>query len=138
MPEASPGPIVHDAEYYILFDQHGDAWAAEDNEVDAKLAELEEKFGRKPNIVHIMWDDMAFGDAGIPALNKVRGFDTPQSNRMAAEGALFTRLYTEPACTPSRAAVLTGRHAVRSGMYNVAFPIESAGLPGEEVTMANV
>jgi len=110
----------------------------EDKDLDAKLAELREKYGAPPNIVHIMWDDMAFGDAGIPALNKVRGFDTPQSNRMAAEGALFTRYYTEAACTPSRAAVITGRYAVRSGMYNVAFPIEAAGLDGEEVTMAEV
>ncbi len=138
MPDAAPGPVVHDAEYYVLFDQHGDAWAAEDHELDARLAELEERFGAKPNIVHIMWDDMAFGDAGIPALNKVRGFDTPNSNRMAAEGALYTRYYTEAACTPSRAAVLTGRYAVRSGMYNVAFPIEAAGLAEEEVTIAEV
>ena len=138
MPDAAPGPVVHDAEYYVLFDQHGDAWAAEDHELDARLAELEERFGAKPNIVHIMWDDMPFGDAGIPALNKVRGFDTPNSNRMAAEGALYTRYYTEAACTPSRAAVLTGRYAVRSGMYNVAFPIEAAGLADEEVTIAEV
>jgi len=138
MPDASPGPIVHDAEYYLLFDQHGDSWVAEDGELDTKLAELEERFGTKPNVVHIMWDDMAFGDAGIPALNKIRGFDTPNSNRMTSEGVLFTRFYTEPACTPSRAAVLTGRHAVRSGMYKVAFPVESAGLAGEEVTMAEV
>ncbi|MDH3959559.1 MAG: sulfatase-like hydrolase/transferase, partial [Actinomycetota bacterium] len=138
MPTANPGPVVHDAEYYILFDQHGDAWAAEDGELDVRLAELEATHGQKPSIVHVMWDDMAFGDAGIPALNKVRGFDTPNCNRMAAEGALYTRYYTEPACTPSRAAVLTGRYAVRSGMYNVAFPIEAAGLAGEEVTMAEV
>ena len=130
--------IVHDAEFYILFEQHGEKWTVEDKDLDTKLAELKEKFGAPPNIVHIMWDDMAFGDAGIPALNKVRGFDTPQSNRMAAEGALYTRFYTEAACTPSRAAVITGRYAVRSGMYNVAFPIEAAGLDGEEVTMAEV
>ena len=122
--------IVHDAEFYILFEQHGEKWTVEDKDLDTKLAELKEKFGAPPNIVHIMWDDMAFGDAGIPALNKVRGFDTPQSNRMAAEGALYTRFYTEAACTPSRAAVITGRYAVRSGMYNVAFPIEAAGLDG--------
>ena len=138
MPDATPGPIVHDAEYYVLFDQHGDAWVAEDQDLDVKLADLEAKFGTKPNFVHVMWDDMAFGDAGIPALNKVRGFDTPNSNRMAAEGALFTRYYTEAACTPSRAACMTGRYAVRSGMYNVAFPIEAAGLGSEEVTIADV
>ncbi len=59
---------------------------AENHELDARLAELEEKLDTKPNSVHIMWDDMALGDAGIPALNKVRGFDTPNSNRMAAGG----------------------------------------------------
>jgi len=130
--------MVHDAEYYVLFDQHGDQWAVEDAELDERLAELEARSGRKPNIVHVMWDDMAFGDAGIPAFNKIRGFDTPQSNRMAAEGALFTRYMTEAACTPSRAACMTGRYAVRSGMYNVAFPVEAAGLDGEEVSIASV
>lgn len=40
MPKATPGPVVHDAEFYLLFDQHGDDWAAEDANLDAKLAEL--------------------------------------------------------------------------------------------------
>ncbi len=44
-----------------------------------------------------MWDDMAFGDLGIPALKAIRGFDTPNIDRMAQEGILFTRMYTEPA-----------------------------------------
>lgn len=41
MPEATPGPIVHDAEYSVRFDQHGDSWVAEDHQLDAKLRELE-------------------------------------------------------------------------------------------------
>ena len=49
--------IVHDAEYYVLASQHGEAWAAEDAELDAKLAELREKHGTPPNIVYILWDD---------------------------------------------------------------------------------
>ena len=48
------------------------------------------------------------------------------------------RMCTEPSCTPSRAAVMTGRHAVRTGMYNVGFPYECSGLAAEEVTMAEV
>jgi arylsulfatase len=72
--------IVHDAEYYILDAQHGQTWAVEDKELDAKLAELKKKFGTAPNIIHVMWDDTAVGEVGIPAIQKVRGFETPNIN----------------------------------------------------------
>jgi len=130
--------IIHDAEYYILEAQNGDKWTAEDSQLDKKLAELKKKYGRRPNIIHIMWDDTAVGEVGIPALQKVRGFETPNMNRLAAEGINFMRMYTEPSCTPSRAAVMTGRHPVRNGMYNVGFPYEYGGLPASEVTMGDV
>jgi len=132
------GKIVHDAEYYIIEAQNGKKWAAEDKDLDKKLAELRKKFGAPPNIVHIMWDDTSFGDVGIPAISKIRGFETPSINRMAEEGILFTRMYTEPGCTPSRAAVATGRLAVRSGMYSIGFPVEYSGMRAEEVTIAEV
>jgi arylsulfatase len=131
-------PPIHDAEYYVLKAQHAKAWAAEDAELDSKLAVLKEKFGRPPNIIHVMWDDTAFGDVGIPAIQKVRGLETPTLNKMAAEGMLFTRMYTEVGCTPSRAAVVTGRLAVRSGMYNIGMLLESHGMSGKEVTLAEV
>jgi arylsulfatase len=135
---AAAKDIVHDAEYYILEAQNGEAWAAEDTALDAKLAELRKQYGTPPNIIHVMWDDTSFGDVGIPAISKVRGFETPSINRMADEGIMFTRMYTEVGCTPSRAAVLTGRHAVRSGMYVIGFPIEYSGMRGEEQTIAEV
>jgi len=130
--------IKHDAEFYILTEQHGQRWAAEDREISARLADLRKKHGRPPNIVHVLWDDTSFGDVGIPAINKIRGFETPALNRMAEEGILFTRMYTEPSCTPSRAACMTGRHPVRYGMYAVGFPVEYKGLRAEEVTIAEV
>ena len=130
--------IVHDAEYYILHAQHGVRWASEDQEIDQILAGLRERHGTPPNIIHIMWDDTAVGEVGIPALQKVRGFETPNINKLAAEGINFMRMYTEPSCTPSRAAVITGRHAVRNGMFNVAFPYEYGGLASTEITMAKV
>ena len=130
--------IIHDAEYYILEAQHGEKWKAEDESLQARLAELKAKYGRSPNIIHIMWDDMPVGEIGIPALQKNRGFETPIMNKIAEEGILMTRMYTEPSCTPSRAAAITGRHAVRSGMYNVAFPYEYGGIGDDEVTMAEV
>ena len=130
--------IIHDSEYYVLEMQHEEQWAAEDREIDHKLDELRKKHGAPPNIIHIMWDDTAVGEVGIPAIQKVRGFETPNMNRLAAEGINFMRMYSEPSCTPSRAAVLTGRHAVRNGMYNVGFPYEYGGLAASEVTAAEV
>lgn len=130
--------IVHDAEFYVLKTMHGDKWAAQDKELDKKLAELKAKHGTPPNIIHIMWDDTPVGEIGIPHLQKNRGFETPNMNQLAAEGAYFTRMYTEPSCTPSRAAVLTGRHPIRNGMYSVGFPYEYGGLAASEVTMAEV
>ena len=130
--------IVQDAEYYVLEAQNGDKWAAENVDLDKRLAELREKFGRPPNLIQIMWDDTDFGDVGIPAIQKVRGLDTPNLNKFAAEGMLFTRMYTEVGCTPTRAAAATGRLAVRNGMYNIGMLLESHGLRDEEVTMAEV
>ena len=137
-PALAQSKIVHDAEYYILEAQNGERWAIEDGELDTRLAELRRKHGTPPNIIHVMWDDTSFGDVGIPAISKIRGFETPSLNRIADEGILFTRMYTEVGCTPSRAAVLTGRHAVRCGMYVIGFPIEYSGMRAEEVTIAEV
>ena len=130
--------IVHDAEYYIVEVQNRKKWTAEDKDLDARLAELRQKHGTPPNIIHIMWDDSAFGDIGIPALAAIRGFETPNLDRMRDEGIMFTRMYTEPACTPSRAAVITGRHPCRTGMGVVDWPLGFGGLAGEEVTTADV
>jgi arylsulfatase len=130
--------IIHDAEYYVVEIQNREKWAAEDKDLDARLAELREKHGTSPNIIHIMWDDTAFGDIGIPALAAIRGFETPNLDRMRDEGIMFTRMYTEPACTPSRAAVITGRHPTRTGMGLVDWPLGFGGLAGEEVTTAEV
>ena len=74
----------------------------------------------------------------LPGLQKNFGYETPNLNRMAAEGINFTRMYTEPSCTPTRAALLTGRIPVRHGMGVVGMPHEFSGLRAEEVTIAEV
>ena len=130
--------IIHDAEYYILKAQHGKKWAEQDKAIDAKLDALEKKHGRRPNIIHIMWDDTAVGEIGVPQIQASRGFKTPNINKFAAEGQYFSRMYTEPSCTPTRAAFQTGRHAVRSGMYTVSFPYEYGGMSEKETTIAEV
>ncbi|MEP2532019.1 sulfatase-like hydrolase/transferase [Shimia sp.] len=135
---AEDGKIIHNAEHYVLEAQHGDKWAMEDGDIQEKLDALEAKHGTKPNIIHIMWDDTAVGKVGIPEIQTVRGFETPYMNQMADEGINFMRMYTEPACTPTRAAFQTGRYTVRSGMHTVSFPVEYSGIDGEEVTIAEV
>jgi arylsulfatase A-like enzyme len=132
------GPqIVHDAQFYILDAQNGEQWAAEDKDLDARLATLRQKYGRPPNIIHLMWDDQPFGAVGIPALQQLRGYSTPRLNQMADEGILLTRMYSQPSCTPTRAAAMTGQIPVRNGMYKVGFPIEFKGLSKNTVTIAS-
>ncbi len=135
---ANAKDIVQDSEYYILKAQYGEKWAKEDIKIQEKLAALEKKHGRKPNIIHIMWDDTAVGEIGVPQIQMNRGFKTPNINKFAAEGQYYSRMYTEPSCTPTRAAFQTGRHAVRSGMYNVSFPYEYGGMSEKETTIAEV
>jgi arylsulfatase A-like enzyme len=94
--------------------------------------------GRKPNIVMIVSDDFGWGDAGCYLGGEARGMPTPNIDRMAAEGMLFTSFYAQPSCTPGRAAMQTGRIPNRSGMTTVAFQGQGGGLPAAEWTLASV
>jgi len=133
-------PIQHDAEHYILLDQHKDQWSTEDKEIDAKLAEIQKKNnGKKPNIIYILVDDVGMGELGSPILNKVRGYKTPNINNFATQSLAFSRMYTEPSCTPTRAAFLTGRLPVRSHMLEAKIvPPEGSGLNKDEITIAEL
>jgi len=131
--------IVHDTEYYVLEAQNGEQWAQDDNAVDSKLAEFRKKNnGKPPNIIYILIDDIGFGDLGIPEMNSVRGYKTPNINEFAREGMRFTRMYTEPSCTPTRVAFMTGRQPHRNGMSDTAVDISGFGLAAKEVTLAEV
>ena len=87
-----------------------------------------------PNIIVIMADDMGYGDLssyGHPVIK------TPHLDSLAAEGLRFTSFYAAAAtCTSSRAGLMTGRYAVRSGMHKVLFPNSERGLPVSEITVA--
>ena len=134
------GKIIHDGEHYILKAQHGEKWAVEDKQIDEKLSEIRKKNGDKPpNIVYILVDDVGFGELGNPVLNRARGSQTPNISRLAQEGLSFARMYTEPSCTPTRAAFLTGRIPSRSHMLEAKIvPPEGSGLNRDEVTIAEV
>ena len=131
--------IVHDAEYYILQAQNGERWASEDQALDEALSAFRQKNGgRAPNIFYILIDDIGFGDLGSKTLNSIRGYETPAINEIAREGMRLSRMYTEPSCTPTRVAFMTGRQPYRNGMGNTAVDISGFGLAGKEVTLAEI
>lgn len=94
---------------------------------------------KSPNFIVIMVDDLGYGDLGCYGHPTIR---TPNLDRLAAEGMRFTQFYSGAAvCTPSRAALLTGRLPSRIGIYgkrNVFFPNSASGLPLKEVTIAEI
>ncbi|WP_299663449.1 sulfatase-like hydrolase/transferase [uncultured Ruegeria sp.] len=136
---AQQDPIQHDAEFYILQAQRAEQWAQDDAAVDEALTAFRENNnGNPPNIVSVLIDDLGFGDMGIPELNAVRGYETPNINDFSDEAMRMVRMYTEPSCTPTRVAQMTGRLPVRMGMGNTQVDIAGEGLPGEEVTLAEV
>ena len=131
--------IVHDGEYEFLEAQYGDAWTAEDKEIDVLLEEIRDSNGgKRPNILYVLIDDVSFGQMGKPAMNDVMGVQTPRINTFASQGMALNRMYTEPSCTPTRAAFLTGRHPVRTGIKEVKVALVGEGLGENEVTIAEV
>lgn len=136
---AQDGEIVRDGEYRYLEAQLGEAWAAQDDVIDAKLADIRAaNGGQPPNIVYVLIDDVSFGILGNRAMNYVTGIDTPNINDFAEEGLSLMRMYTEPSCTPTRTAMLTGRHPVRAGQEEVKVALVGEGLADEEVTIAEI
>jgi arylsulfatase A-like enzyme len=132
-------PIIHDGEYYFVQSQYGQEWASEDKAVETRLADIRKRNGGKPpNIVYVLIDDVSFGQMGKRAMNYVTGIDTPNINTFASQGVSLMRMYTEPSCTPTRAAFLTGRHPVRTGLKEVKVALIGEGLAGDEVTIAEV
>nr|XP_033815396.1 arylsulfatase A isoform X2 [Geotrypetes seraphini] len=90
-----------------------------------------------PNIVLIFADDLGYGDPGCYGHPSSL---TPNLDLLAAEGLRFTDFYSSsPVCSPSRAALLTGRYQTRSGIYpGVFYPGSRGGLPLSEITIAEM
>lgn len=85
---------------------------------------------RPPNIVHIVADDLGWKDVGF---NGCADIKTPNIDALAAGGAKFTQFYVQPMCTPTRAALMTGRYPFRYGLQTIVIPgPASYGLDTEE------
>ncbi len=88
------------------------------------------------NLIVLFADDLGYADLGCYGSTTIR---TPRLDRMAREGMRFTHFYAAaPFCSPSRAALLTGRYPIRAGVPNVLFPTEKTGLPPSEITIARL
>jgi arylsulfatase len=91
----------------------------------------------KPNILIIWGDDI--GPFNISAYNRgMMGYKTPNIDRIANEGILFTDSYGDQSCTAGRASFLTGQHPVRTGLTKVGLPGAKEGLQKEDVTIAEL
>ena len=106
-------------------------------------AQTPARSARPPNVIVILADDLGYGDlSGFGSPNN----RTPRLDAMAAAGQKWTQFYVQPVCSPSRAALLTGRYPVRSGMYGVAAGNApkvmrdngAEGLPASEITIAEL
>ena len=91
--------------------------------------------GRKPNILSLLGDDV--GQSNISAYSfGVVGYKTPNIDRIANEGMMFTDYYAENSCTAGRSTFITGQVCLRTGLCKVGIPGAAVGLQDRDVTIA--
>src|SRR6266536_2939184 len=92
---------------------------------------------QKPNILVIMGDDIGYWN--ISAYNRgMMGYRTPNIDRIASEGAIFTDYYGQQSCTAGRAAFITGQSPMRTGLLKVGLPAAKEGLSEKDPTIADL
>lgn len=92
----------------------------------------------KPNVVFVLADNVGYGDLGCYGGGELRGAPTPRLDRLAAEGLRLTQFLVEPACTPSRAALMTGQYSIRNGLSLICVPGSNFTLSAKAVTMSQI
>jgi len=94
------------------------------------LSVSSQPMSEKPNIVHIVADDLGWKDVGF---NGCQDIKTPNLDKLAAEGAQFKEFYAQPMCTPTRACLMTGRYPFRYGLQTAVIPsVSKYGLDTTE------
>ncbi len=86
----------------------------------------------QPNIVFFLVDDLGRSDVGFMGCKDIQ---TPNIDRLAKSGSILDAHYVQPVCSPTRAALMTGRYATRTGVYTVVRPNAKWGLPLDERTL---
>ena len=93
---------------------------------------------QKPNVVFILADNVGYGDLGSYGGGELRGAPTPRRDQLAREGLRLAQFLVEPACTPSRAALMTGQYSIRSGLSLIAIEGSPYTLPTSAFTMGQL
>jgi arylsulfatase len=113
---------------------------AQAQEAARKLAALRARAGRPPNVLIFLVDDMGWGDCGAYGGGHLIGAPTPNIDALATGGLKLTSCYSQPTCTPSRAAIMTGRLPTRSGLTRPILSGERVAVNpwADEVTTAGM
>src|SRR5260370_34671143 len=93
---------------------------------------------KKPNVVFILADNVGYGDLGAYGGGELRGAPTSNIDQLAREGLRLTQFLVEPACTPSRAALMTGQYSIRSGLSLIAVEGSPNTLSARAFTMGEM
>jgi arylsulfatase len=91
----------------------------------------------KPNVVLMVMDNLGWGEIGVYGGGILRGAETPRLDNLASEGMRFLNFNVETQCTPSRSALMTGRHPIRSGTTKVVWG-QLYGMTQWEITIAEL
>jgi arylsulfatase A-like enzyme len=91
--------------------------------------------GQRPNIVVIWGDDVGLANVSAYSFG-LMGYKTPNIDRIAREGMMFTDYYAEQSCTAGRASFITGQSGLRTGMTKVGLPAATLGLQAQDITIA--
>jgi arylsulfatase A-like enzyme len=106
-------------------------------QAESKLAALEKKISKKPNILIFIVDDLGWGDPGAFGGGEAVGAPTPSIDRLAREGLKLTSTYAQPTCSPTRGTLNTGRLPIRHGIWRPPLYNEPGGVDGE-ITAAGI
>ena len=92
----------------------------------------------RPNVVIMLADNVGYGDIGAYGAGEIRGMPTPRIDQIASQGLRLTQFLVEPGCTPSRAALMTGRYSVRAGLSTIIGGGTANTLQASEVTLGEL
>jgi arylsulfatase len=92
---------------------------------------------KKPNVLVIWGDDIGYSNISAYNLG-LMGYKTPNIDRLAKEGALFTDFYAQQSCTAGRAAFILGQHPFRTGLLTIGMPGSPQGIPDWAPTIGDL